>query len=542
MRSVWARPAHISATPSGGCLELFVDSTVGKWASKVDMSAAEYQQEYDKQKAAGLQPVRVSAQTTLPGSNRFAAIFASREETDPRVFRAKGPRTVTAIDEAMETYIKDHNLRGAALAITRGTQLVYAKGYTWAEAAPTYPDVLETTLFRQASCSKTFTAVAMWRLMQQRPQDVQLDTRLQSILKLKQPDGSAPKDSRYADIRIQHLLESISGLRQKTTWSWDEATAAFGKPLPATHEQIARYSTSFDLSAAPGTITNVVYGGYDNFMLSQVIAKLTASATFEEALAKLVLAPLKCTRTRGSRSLVDEQAADEARHHLRIRDDDLAPLQLAPSAKSAGKPTVARQYGGWDMELFDGAGGLSSAVVDMARLAAMFSCRSNNPVLSTNSIDALFAAATNATTNYSSPGKKHGFHGFDKAKIIDAGNHLYWANKGGWLPGTGTIISFSTGGFGYVLAQNGNKTPDVKTDWLTPVSQIAQAQTWPSKDLFPNYGMPPLIAGPIKIVAPKEVANLTAASIEDLVRASMTGPEQVPKTVLRIPRQPTGVR
>ena len=64
------------------------------------------------------------------------------------------------------------------------------------------------------------------------------------------------------------------------------------------------------------------YGGYDNFLLSQVIAKLAGTTTFEEALTQLVLKPLGCTRTRGSRSLVDAQAADEARYHMRIRSDD----------------------------------------------------------------------------------------------------------------------------------------------------------------------------------------------------------------------------
>ena len=49
----------------------------------------------------------------------------------------------------METYVKDRDLRGVALAIVRGTRLVYAKGYTYAEPAPIYPEVLPDTLFRR---------------------------------------------------------------------------------------------------------------------------------------------------------------------------------------------------------------------------------------------------------------------------------------------------------------------------------------------------------------------------------------------------------
>ena len=252
LSSVWARPAHIAVTPSGSILELFVDSAVGSWVSQVGMSESVFKQTSEQQASDGRQPVRISGQITESGP-KFAAIFASREETDPRLFRAKGPRTVSKIDDAMEAYLKAHNLRGVALAITRGTELVYAKGYTWAESAPTYPDVLPTTLFRQASISKTFTGIAIWRLMQLKPKELSLKTTMQSILKLKQFDGSAPKDSRYAAIRVQHLLESISGLDQNTVWDFEDAAKAAGSKLPATQEEIARFSTAS--SSAPRRAT-----------------------------------------------------------------------------------------------------------------------------------------------------------------------------------------------------------------------------------------------------------------------------------------------
>ena len=220
MRDTWCRPSHISVTPSRRHLNLFVDSMIGPWSQSHGMTSAEYQVEYDNAVKNGLQPIRVSASGSGANS-RFAAIFASCEETDARVFRAKGPVTVAAIDSAMESYMKDHNLRGAALAIVVGTRLVYAKGYTYAE--PDYPDVLPTTPFRQASVSKMFTAVALWRLMQQNPSSITLNTTMQSVLNLTQPDGSAPKDSRFGQIKLRHLLESNSGLDQGIGWMLEEA-------------------------------------------------------------------------------------------------------------------------------------------------------------------------------------------------------------------------------------------------------------------------------------------------------------------------------
>ena len=112
------------------------------------MTSDEYQEEFTKAKKNNLQPIRISASGS--GANaRYAAIFASREETDSRVFHAEGPVTVAAIDSVMENVMEDKKIRGAALAIVRGNKLVYAKGYKYAEPEPIYPDVLPTTIFRQ---------------------------------------------------------------------------------------------------------------------------------------------------------------------------------------------------------------------------------------------------------------------------------------------------------------------------------------------------------------------------------------------------------
>lgn len=196
LRATWCRPAHVSVMPAGQGARALRRLDGRPWFSQVAMTSAGYQAEFEKQAKKGLLPIRLSAQGS--GSNtRFAAIFASREETDKRVFRTKGPLTVAAIDSAIETYVKAHNLRGVALAIVRGTKLVYAKGYTYAEPAPTYPDVLPTTVFRQASVSKTFSAVALWRLMQQNP-GVKLSTRMQSARRrsLRASRGGWPAGAR----------------------------------------------------------------------------------------------------------------------------------------------------------------------------------------------------------------------------------------------------------------------------------------------------------------------------------------------------------
>jgi CubicO group peptidase (beta-lactamase class C family) len=398
--------------------------------------------------------------------------------------------------------MKQKKIRGAALAIVRGTKLVYAKGYTYAEPEPIYPDVLPTTIFRQASASKLFAAVAIYRLMQQNP-NITLDTTMQSVLNITQHDGSSPKDPDFKYIRIRHLLESNSGIPSDLHRHSKQATGAAG--LPATHAQIMKYIASFDLTAEPGASDNVVYGSVGYFMLSQMIAKLAGANSFEQALNTLVLAPLKMTRTRGARTLIGSQASDEARYHDNRHNQDAEELKdvknqlrITDSLKSADQPKVALQYGQFDLELMDGTGGVSSAVIDMARIAAMFSDWSGNPVLSKDSLTALLKNSANATSSLTGPVDDlvHGFHGFDKAYIVDAVNNVYYGKKGGSLEGVGTGIWVTTGGFSFAFARNGSINT---TDAILKVMDIAKAHAWPDKDLFVDFGMPPLVPvrGPI---------------------------------------------
>ena len=54
----------------------------------------------------------------------------------------------------------------------------------------------------------------------------------------------------------------------------------------------------------------------------------------------------------------------------------------------------ANGYGGfWNLERNDGGGGLSAAVVDVARLLALLDIRTNNPVLTPAAIANLFTLA-----------------------------------------------------------------------------------------------------------------------------------------------------
>jgi CubicO group peptidase (beta-lactamase class C family) len=120
-----------------------------------------------------------------------------------------GVGNAPAVDQVMLDTLQASNVRGASLAVTRNTRLVFAKGYTWAE--PGYPVVLPTTVFRIASVSKTFAGVAAHQLID--AGRLRLTDTVQSILGLTTPSGGLPPDPGFASITVEDLLLHRSRVR-----------------------------------------------------------------------------------------------------------------------------------------------------------------------------------------------------------------------------------------------------------------------------------------------------------------------------------------
>jgi hypothetical protein len=323
------------------------------------------------------------------------------------------------------------------------------------------------------------------------------------------------------------LLESTSALDQGLIWQHVEAAAQFGANLPCTPAQLASYCASRPLQKdaegnekTPGDETNVVYGNLDYFLLSQVVAKLCKKSTFEKALDKLVLKPLDINRVRGSRSLLSEQEEDEARYDtVNINPEpvfdkgkptgtftDYPPsLWIDFSSRSSDRPIVPNQYGTDNYEIYDGCGGLSGAVTDIARLMAAFSPGANNPVFSETTLDSWFQNTIAATKFLNKEEGDHGVHGFDSGGVFDLTKPVtepgnFAASKGGWMPSHFSFLVFAAGGLGIVMVANNCGQKDIKTGWFSDLNGdgaydensvlgIAYKRDWGTTDLFPQFGM-----------------------------------------------------
>src|SRR5262245_34574588 len=101
----------------------------------------------------------------------------------------------------MTTFLKENDVPGAALAVTRNGRLVHARGFGYADR-DSKKLVEPNSLFRIASISKPITAAAVLHLVERGK--LKLDDKAFAILKLKPVlEPGTQEDPRLAQITVR---------------------------------------------------------------------------------------------------------------------------------------------------------------------------------------------------------------------------------------------------------------------------------------------------------------------------------------------------
>jgi CubicO group peptidase (beta-lactamase class C family) len=477
--SGWARPAFVTGSSRGLLLAIYRDDQIGPigqgFVARHGQTREQYEKDYGLLFNDGFYVVGLQGYGA-PGAHRFAGIFVRNETPVQRTERATGTAGVEGIDRPVFDLMKASNVRGAALAIVKGTRLVYARGYTWAE--PDYPTVQPTTCFRLGSVSKLVAALGIHQLVAEG--QMELNRSLPAALPLTNPNGSAVTNTEYLNGTVGNLLE-YGGRFERYEGEGPNVAAAFNSQLPVTHAQIASYMMTRRLLAQPKTTLD----DFKYFLAGQVIKRARGASSLMQAIAARLTAPLQITRLRPGQSLLSAQAANEARHHPR-------DLTLFPSVMTPSRPLVPAGYGNEHLETMETSGGLSAAATDIARILAAMSAKPYSP-LGRPAVDSLLQqAAINGQNG----------HGFDRLELFDPTNRRYRGPKGGLLQTAQAGVWFESDGFSYVILWNGQHTKDdlIQHDgedvgWyptFNAVLDVARNHPWPAGDQFPHVGMPTL--------------------------------------------------
>src|SRR5208282_5899873 len=129
------------------------------------------------------QPMSMSFEKIVPAPTRREwlciaglglAFSCCGQRVRGQVTGQSNPR-LTAYDQLMGNFMREHRPPGAALAVTYQGRLVYARGFGHADLEKR-ETVRPTSLFRIASISKPFTATAVMHLVDKRK--LKLDDRV----------------------------------------------------------------------------------------------------------------------------------------------------------------------------------------------------------------------------------------------------------------------------------------------------------------------------------------------------------------------------
>jgi CubicO group peptidase (beta-lactamase class C family) len=222
----------------------------------------------------------------------------------------------TFLDALIPSQLRNRNIAGAVLSVVKDGQVLFQKGYGYADVEEKKPVLPDQTLFRPGSISKLFTATAVMQLVEQGKLD--LDRDIDDYL-----DFTIPKT--YPEpITLRQLLTHTGGF-EETLKNLFVAHESDIKPLRAylMNEMPARIFP-------PGKIPS--YSNY-GFTLAGYIVERVSGEKFERYIENHILKPLGMKKSTFDQPLPAQLAPQMSKGYLRASKEprDFEFVQAAPA-------------------------------------------------------------------------------------------------------------------------------------------------------------------------------------------------------------------
>jgi D-alanyl-D-alanine carboxypeptidase len=213
---------------------------------------------------------------------------------------------IAVVNSNVTTFMGTYNIPGASLAVTKNGKLVYIKGFGKANTA-TGELVTPASRFRLASVSKTFTGVAIMKLVQAGLLNV--DAKVFGPGSILGSDyGTAPYNANLLNITVRHLLQNVSG-------SWGAASGGdvIDQNPTYTYKQFFDWVVNTRPNPnAPGTVYD--YSNV-NFVLAGRIIEKISGKTYINYIKEDIMAPIGGTQTDMSGKTEAEQKSKEVKYY-----------------------------------------------------------------------------------------------------------------------------------------------------------------------------------------------------------------------------------
>lgn len=384
-------------------------------------------------------------------------------------------------DQLMTSFVTEHRVPGAALAVSRHGKLIYARGFGYADVENKEP-VQPAALFRIASVSKPLTAVAVMQLVDKGR--LRLDDAVVDRMKLAPlvTAGSRP-DPRWNRITVRQCLQHTGGWDRDKSYdpigkAWDIA-GAFGIQPPVMPVHVVRYMMGQPLDFDPGE--RYAYSNLGYLVLGRIIEAVTGQK-YETYVQREVLAPLGIKRMRLGRALAENRTQGEVRYY--DAKQRTGPALYPPRL---GQP-VPVQYGAANLEAYEAHGGWLASAVDLVRFAAAFDNPARCPLLGPKAIEEMWARPAGAAGREADGRPKDAYYGcgWQVRPVGQTGRSNAWHT--GFITGTEALLVRRWDGLDWAVLFNTDRAPDGSR--LAGLidgrlhKAAAQVKGWPAVDRF----------------------------------------------------------
>lgn len=220
------------------------------------------------------------------------------------------------LDALIPSQLQNRNIAGAVVSVVKDGQVLFQKGYGYADVAANKPVLPDQTLFRPGSISKLFTATAVMQLVEQGKLD--LDRNVNDYL-----DFTIPKT--YPEpVTLRQLLTHTAGFEETL------------KNLFVGHESDVKPLRTYLVNQMPARIFPPgkvpSYSNY-GFTLAGYIVERVSGEKFERYVTNHILRPLQMNTSSFDQPLPPQLAPQMSKGYLNASKTprDFEFVQVAPA-------------------------------------------------------------------------------------------------------------------------------------------------------------------------------------------------------------------
>ena len=255
-----------------------------------------------------------SALISLPSPPPAKVPSAAPQPSPPAAFTKQDFEAF--LDALIPSQLRTRNIAGAVVSVVKDGQVLFAKGYGYADFEAKKPVLADQTLFRPGSISKLFSATAVMQLVEQGKLD--LDRDVNDYL-----DFAIPKT--YPEpITLRRLLTHTAGFEETL------------KNLFVAHESDLKPLRTYLVNQMPGRIFPPgkipSYSNY-GFTLAGYIVERVSGEKFERYIENHILKPLRMNNSSFDQPLPAQLATQMSRGYMAAtkKPRDFEFVQAAPA-------------------------------------------------------------------------------------------------------------------------------------------------------------------------------------------------------------------